>query len=62
MVNLIRGDFKSSRWAAFLLVVILAIGTALWLPALSARGSRLRSVPPRPAVSVLPDPFDGQKK
>jgi hypothetical protein len=62
MVNLIRRDFESSRWVAVMLVVIVAVGTAFWLPALSARGSRPRTAPPRPAVSVLPDPFDGQKK
>ncbi|MGE5192130.1 MAG: hypothetical protein ACM3U2_06465 [Deltaproteobacteria bacterium] len=62
MINLIRRDFESSRWLAVLLAVVLALGTALWLPALSARGSIPRTARHQPAISVLSDPFDGQKK
>ena len=62
MVNLIRRDFESSRWVAVLLAVLLAVGLACWLPALGARGSHPQTSPDQPAISVLADPFDGQKK
>jgi hypothetical protein len=62
MVNLIRRDFESSRWVPFALSVMLALGLILWLPALAARRSIPQSLPARTMISVLPDPFDGQKK
>jgi len=62
MINLIRRDFESSRWLAVVLAVILALGMAFWLPALGTRGSLPHSSPDQPAISVLADPFDGQKK
>jgi hypothetical protein len=62
IVNLIRRDFASSRWVAVLLALLLALGTMFWLPVRWARGPGSQAVPRRPAVSVLPDPFDGQQK
>jgi hypothetical protein len=60
MINLIRRDLESRRWVAVLLAVILTVGTAGWLAALSARGSIPRMPSDRSATSVLSDPFGGQ--
>jgi hypothetical protein len=62
MVNLIRRDVRSSRWVGILLAFLVAVGVAFWLPMRSTRGPRPQTVPHQPAVSVLTDPFDGQKK
>ncbi len=62
MVNLVRRDFESSRWVPFALGVMLALGLALWLPALTAKRSTHEAGLQRAAVSILPDPFDSQKK
>ena len=62
MVNLIRRDFESSRWVPFALSVMLALGLILWLPALSAKRPVREAAPGRAALSILPNPFDSQKK
>jgi hypothetical protein len=62
IINLIRRDLESHRWVAVLLAVILAVGTAGWLPALSARGSNSQMPPERSVISVLSDPFGGQNQ
>ena len=62
MINLIRRDFESNRWVPFVLSVILAVALVCWLPALKARHSVPQSPPDRTVISILPDPFDGQRK
>jgi hypothetical protein len=61
MVNLIRHDFERSRWVPYLLGAMLGLGLLLWLPPLAARSTQ-NAGPQRHVISVLPDPFAGQKE
>lgn len=58
MVHQIQSDFKSNRWAAVVLAVIVGLGVACWFQALSSRNTAERAAPTRPQISVLPDPFE----
>ena len=62
MVNLIRRDFESSRWVPYVLAAVLALGLILWLPGVVHRRSPQATPPERTVISILPDPFDVQRK
>jgi hypothetical protein len=62
MINLIRRDFDSNRWVVVLLCVTLGLGLLCWIPALTARHAAPQTPPDRTVISILPDPFDGQRK
>jgi len=62
MINLIRRDFDSNRWVVVVLCMTLGLGLLCWLPALRARHSAQETLPDRTVISILPDPFAGQRK
>jgi hypothetical protein len=57
MINQVRSDFASNRRAAVVLVVIVTLGLACWLPPLAARSVSRKASSPCQQVSVLSDPF-----
>ena len=58
MVHQIQSDFRSNRFAAVFLAVIVGLGVACWFQALSTRSTVRSTTPDRQQISVLPDPFE----